>query len=337
MTDELARDEGNLARTLDIRSLTVAFRTPRGRIEAVSDVSLSIDRGKTLGLVGESGSGKSVSSLAVTRLLPPATTEVHAQRLLVSGQEVLSLSDRELSKLRGLSVGMVFQEPMTALNPTMTVGGQIAEMLKRHLNVQGDEAMRRSVEMLDRVHIPEARRRALSYPHEMSGGMRQRVMIAMALCCNPSLVIADEPTTALDVTIQAQVLNLIGQLTKGSGVSVLLVSHDFGVIATLADDVAVMYAGQVVEVSAAAPIFDEPLHPYSKGLLKTMPPLGSRFSTKQDRLPEIAGNMPSLYSLPEGCRFANRCPVVHAACQKPPPMITLSRGRQVRCWLYADA
>ncbi len=323
-------------RVVDIAGLTTIFNTPRGPLVAVDGIDIDLHAGEALGLIGESGSGKSAASLSLTRLHAPGSSTISAERLQVAGRDVLALDNRALADLRGRHVGMIFQEPMSALNPTMRVGDQIAEALRHNLELSRKQASERAVSMLEMVRVPDAPRRARAFPHEMSGGMRQRVVIAIALCCNPLLIVADEPTTALDVTIQAQILTLIGDLCRQTGAALILVSHDFGVVSRLATRVAVMYAGQIIERGSTREIFEEPLHPYTRGLIGAMPELGSRFATGQDRLPEILGSLPDLLSPPTGCRFADRCPEVHAACSAPPPDVALREDRRVKCWLYAD-
>lgn len=323
-------------RVVDVSGLTVTFNTAHGPLVAVDDLDIKLSAGEMLGLIGESGSGKSAASLSLIRLHTAGTSTISADRMQIAGQDVLALGGRALADLRGRNVGMIFQEPMSALNPTMRVGDQIAEALRRNLGLSRREAAERAIEMLDLVRVPDAPRRARAFPHEMSGGMRQRVVIAIALCCNPRLIIADEPTTALDVTIQAQILTLIGDLCRQTGAALILVSHDFGVVSRLATHIAVMYSGQIIERGTAREIFEEPLHPYTQGLIGAMPELGSRFVTGKSRLPEIPGSLPNPLSPPTGCRFADRCSKVHAACAAPPPDITIREGRRVKCWLYVD-
>jgi len=324
------------APVLQVEGLTVTFKTRRGPVRAVEDVGLRVMRGRTLGLVGESGSGKSVTAMAIMRLLPRHSTTIAADRLAVQGREILTLGSDALPKLRGRLMGMIFQEPLNALNPTMTIGDQIAEAVRHHLGLDRRAAREHAAAMLARVRLPDAQRRLDSYPHELSGGMRQRAMIAIALACEPALLIADEPTTALDVTIQAQILDLIAQLRAETGTAVLLVTHDFGVIASMADHVAVMYAGQIVEHGAVRDIFAAPQHPYTQGLLSAIPRLGARFGGEGGRLVEIPGTVPGLHERAVGCRFANRCPHVRDVCKREaPPVVEREDGHSVRCWLHA--
>ena len=323
------------APVLEVEGLTVTFKTRRGVVRAVEDVGLRVARGQTLGLVGESGSGKSVTAMAIMRLLPRHSTTIVADRMAVQGQDILALGADALPRLRGRLMGMIFQEPLNALNPTMTVGDQIVEAARHHLGLDRRAALDHAAAMLSRVRLPDAARRLESYPHELSGGMRQRVMIAIALSCAPALLIADEPTTALDVTTQAQILDLIAQLRAETGTAVLLVTHDFGVIASMADHVAVMYAGQIVEYATVRDIFAAPKHPYTQGLLRAIPRLGARFGTIAAKLLEIPGTVPGLHERPAGCRFANRCPLVQETCMtQVPPIVDLEGGHSVRCWLH---
>ena len=306
---------------LDVQGLSVTFSTTRGPLRAVDDVAFTLSPGRTLAVVGESGCGKSVTSLALMGLLPG-----HARvegRVMFEGRDLLMLPAAERRKLRGGAMAMIFQEPMTSLNPAFTAGEQVAEALRVHEGLGAEPALRRAVDMLDRVRIPDPARRARQYPHQLSGGMRQRVMIAMALACRPRLLIADEPTTALDVTVQAQILSLLEELKRETGTAILLVTHDLGVVADHADDVVVMYAGRVAEAAPAAKLFARPEHPYTIGLLGAAP----RFAAPGGRLANIAGTVPDLAAPPPGCRFAPRCPFATAICDKQPP---LAQG--VACW-----
>jgi len=320
---------------LDVRDLTTTFMSMKGPLVAVDGVNLSLRAGQALGIIGESGSGKSVTALSLVRLLPPRATTISASRLAIAGQETTGLSPDELADIRGRLVGMIFQDPMTALNPTMRIGEQIAETARRHLSMSREQAHAHAVAMLEKVRIPEARKRADAYPHEMSGGMLQRAMIAMGLSCSPRLIIADEPTTALDVTIQLQILKLIGGLCRETGTSLMLISHDFGVVASLVQRVMVMYAGQTVEQGAVQDIFRDAYHPYTQGLINSMPGGGRDFSGGRRRLAEIPGTMPSLSNPPAGCRFMARCPRAMEVCRTPPPVVPMPNDREVRCWLYA--
>ena len=290
---------------LEVRNLKTQFFTDNGVVKAVDEVSFSIGRGKTLGLVGESGSGKSVTALSIARLIDRPGRVVGGE-ILLDGQDVLKLDPTEMRKWRGTKVAMIFQEPMTALNPVLRIGYQIAESVLAHEDVSRSEAWSRAVDSMRAVAIPDPERRAQDYPHQLSGGMRQRVMIAMALVCRPTLLIADEPTTALDVTIQAQILELLGQLRDEYDLSLMLISHDLGVVAEVAETVAVMYAGKIVETGSAEAVFDHPRHPYTAGLLNSIPKLGSSLHRKE-RLDVIEGIVPNLLDLPPGCAFAPRC------------------------------
>lgn len=336
MTEELGVQDGGQSRKvegadtplLSVDDLHVAFHGDGGRIvRAVDGFSLSLRRGRTLGIVGESGSGKSVTALAILRLLPKESARV-AGKIRFENHDLLTLSDAEMRHLRGNRLAMIFQEPMTSLNPSYSVGDQIGEALIRHRGLKAAEVRRQVVGLLDRVRIPAASSRVDDYPHHMSGGMRQRVMIAMALACQPSVLIADEPTTALDVTIQAQILDLLRELRREMGTAILLITHDLGVVSEMCDDVAVMYAGQVVEVAPVADLLTAPEHPYTVGLIGSVPRLG----TRRDRLAAIAGAVPSLDGVLTGCRFAARCPFAEARCrERNPPLVDHPGGRKSRC------
>ncbi len=299
---------------LSVEGLSVTFRTARGPLRAVDGVSLAVGAGRTLALVGESGCGKSVTSLALMGLLP-GNARVDGS-VLFEGRDLLRLDARARRALNGGAMAMIFQEPMTSLNPAFTVGEQVAEAIRIHEGATEGAALRRAVAMLERVHIPDAARRASQYPHQMSGGMRQRVMIAMALACRPRLLIADEPTTALDVTVQAQILALLDELKRDIGTAVLLVTHDLGVVADHADDVAVMYAGRIAEVAPAGALFARPEHPYTIGLMGAAP----RFAQPGERLASIPGTVPDLLAPPPGCRFAPRCPFADGRCDAAPAL-----------------
>jgi oligopeptide/dipeptide ABC transporter ATP-binding protein len=298
-------------------------------INVVDNVSFSVSKGKTLCIVGESGCGKSVSALALMGLLPTPPARIVGGRALFDGKDLLTLPDRERADMRGNQTAMIFQEPMTSLNPVFTVGDQITEGILRHRRISKADASERALEMLRRVRIPAPEKRMRAYPHEMSGGMRQRVMIAMALANEPELLIADEPTTALDVTIQAQIIALIRQLQTESGMAMILITHDLGVVAEVADEVVVMYAGQVVESGPVDDIFADPQHPYTIGLMGSVPSLGRR----KGRLTTIPGTVPPAELMPHGCRFSPRCPFVDERCvNDPPPLVELSPGHRARCW-----
>ncbi len=316
---------------LEIDGLDVAFRTEAGWLPVLDDVSLSMQPGEILGVVGESGSGKSVTALAVMRLLG-AQGAIRAGAIRLDGRELLGLDAEAMRQVRGRSIGMIFQEPMTSLNPLLRVGFQIAEVLDAHLGLGRAAAKARVVELLAEVGIPEPAARAEAYPHHLSGGMRQRVMIAIAMACAPRLLIADEPTTALDVTIQAQILALMRRLRAERGSSILLITHDMGVIAQMADRVAVMYAGQVVETAPLRDLLTRPAHPYAKLLLAAMPTTRRKLAG----LPVIPGQMPSPGSVGRGCRFRARCPVAIGRCAEEMPVLApLETGRAVRCWVAA--
>jgi len=299
-------------KVLEVRNLSTHFFTRAGRIKAADDVSFSIEPGSTLALVGESGSGKSVTSLSLMRLVPPPG-KITAGEILFNGRDLLKLDDEQMRRLRGREIAMIFQDPMTSLNPVFTVGDQIAEAIEIHERTPRRQAWTKAVEMMTRVKIPDAGRRARDYPHQLSGGMRQRVMIAMALSCKPRLLIADEPTTALDVTIQAEILELLRGLKDDFHLSMLLITHDLGVVAETADRVAVMYAGRIVEEAPVEEIFHNPRHPYTEGLLRSVPRLTEE-GLKLRRLATIEGAVPSLLHLPRGCAFAPRCAYVIDDC-----------------------
>ncbi|MBO9317763.1 MAG: ABC transporter ATP-binding protein, partial [Chloroflexus sp.] len=290
-----------------------------------------LHRGETLGIVGESGSGKSVTSLSILRLVSPPGRIVEG-KIIFDGIDLLTLDSESMRKIRGDRIAMIFQQPTTALNPVFRVGDQIIETLEIHQGLKGEEAQKRCIELLSMVGLPDPQRRMRQYPHELSGGQCQRVMIAMALACNPELLIADEPTTALDVTIQAQILDLMRELREKIDTAIMLITHDMGVIAEMADSVVVMYAGQVVEYADVRSLFSDPKHPYTRGLLNSMPVLGDT----REELEVIPGTVPSLINPPKGCRFASRCSKRFEKCDQPPPMIELGTQRRVRCWLYEE-
>jgi len=318
---------------LKIRNLHTYFYTDDGVAKAVDGVDLELVEGGTLGVVGESGCGKSVTALSVMRLIPDPPGKIIQGKIVFGGKDLLSLSEAEMRKIRGRSISMIFQEPMTSLNPVFQIGDQISEVLTLHEGLSKKEAWNRSVEMLKMVGIPAAERRITEYPHQLSGGMRQRAMIAMALACSPKLMIADEPTTALDVTIQAQILELINRLQREKGMSVILITHNLGVIAETAQMVAVMYAGRVVEYTDVRTLFGTPQHPYTQGLLKSIPRL-DEFHARKAKLEAIPGLVPSLLDLPPGCKFSNRCKHVFEKCGQEPPLEEVSTGHFVRCWLH---
>ncbi|HEY8326719.1 MAG: ABC transporter ATP-binding protein [Ktedonobacterales bacterium] len=317
-------------RLLDVQHLQTHFFTRGGVVKSVEDVSFYINEGETLGLVGESGCGKSVTSLSIMRLVESPPGKIVGGKVLFNGDDIVQMEEEDLHKLRGGKIAMIFQDPMTSLNPLFTVGFQIAEAVKTHLRLDDKSANDRAVQMLDLVRIPEARRRMSHYPHEFSGGMRQRVMIAIALSCNPSLLIADEPTTALDVTIQAQVLDLMKGLAQEFNTATLLITHDLGVVAGTCERVAVMYAGRIVETAPTRAVFKSPAHPYTQALLNAVPradtPRGSKLAA-------IGGQPPNLVNLPKGCPFAPRCRKAQARCrQELPPLETVGPNQQAACF-----
>ncbi|RPG01071.1 MAG: ABC transporter ATP-binding protein [Rhodospirillaceae bacterium] len=313
---------------LEIRDLQTSFFTSDGEVRAVNGVTFSIEAGKTMGLVGESGCGKSVTALSVIQLLTKGTGKIVGGQILYEGENIAAFSEERMRAIRGNDISMIFQEPMTSLNPVFSVGDQIAEAVHLHQKLSRKETRNRAIEMLRLVKIAEPEKRLNDYPHQMSGGMRQRVMIAMALSCNPKLLIADEPTTALDVTIQAQILELIEELQEQLGMAVLMITHDLGVVAEQADEVAVMYAGKIVERAAPATIFTNPRHPYTIGLMKSIPGL----SAPGRRLDTIPGVVPSPLDWPSGCRFRTRCKDASEACARTPPqLISIEKGHSVAC------
>src|SRR5262249_8121340 len=315
---------------LEIRNLTTRFKTRAGDLIAVNDVSLDLERGSTLALVGESGSGKSVTSLSIIRLIA-SPGEISSGQVVFEGRDLLELSEDDMRRVRGREIAMIFQDPMTSLNPVYSVGEQIAEVIRIHLTGSRRQAWSRAVEMLEQVRIPDAARRAKNYPHELSGGMRQRVMIAMALACRPKLLIADEPTTALDVTIQAEILDLLKNLKEQFDLSLLLITHDLGVVAETADRVAVMYAGQIVEEAPTRELFHNPKHPSTEGRLRSVPRLDED-RRENSRLRTIEGTVPSLLDLPPGCAFAPRCRYVIDECrQHSIALIPITDKRSARC------
>ena len=316
---------------MDIQGLTTVFTGETGDIVALDALDLTVYGGEILGLVGESGCGKSLTALSVLGLVPPPG-KVVGGRVMFQGQDLLKSPEERLRDIRGAKIGMIFQEPMTSLNPVFTVGRQVAEAISAHQDIPGHKAWDQAVEALNRVGIPDPARRAHSYPHQLSGGMRQRVMIAMAMILNPRLLIADEPTTALDVTIQAQILGLMLKLQKETGAAVLMITHNLAVVAQTADRVAVMYTGRLVEQSPVSDIFSEPLHPYTQGLLACLPSRAGQGST---HLSTIPGTVPPLNDLPKGCAFSDRCPRAFEACrQNEPALVEVAPGRKVRCFLH---
>ena len=320
---------------LTIRDLHTRFHTFDGIVNAVDGLDLEVFRGETLGLVGESGCGKSVTALSILQLLRCPPAEIRG-RIFFEGTNLLDLDREGIRKIRGNSISMIFQEPMTSLNPVLTIGEQISEAISLHQGTNRQEAWERAVEMLQMVQIPDPGARARDYPHKLSGGMRQRAMIAMALSCHPQLLLADEPTTALDVTIQAQITSLMARLKEEFETSIVIITHNLGLIAEMAMRVVVMYAGKVVEEALVEDLFKEPLHPYTQGLLGSIPWIGRKLKTGRRELQEIPGIVPSPLETPKGCRFHPRCPrVIDICCEQEPPMVHLAEHRRVSCWLEA--
>jgi len=316
---------------IEVKKLVTQFSGKNGTVTAVDGVSFSIRKGKTLGIVGESGCGKSVTSMSILRLIPAHSGKIASGEILFGGKDLTKLSEKEIRHIRGNEIAMIFQDSMTGLNPVMTIGKQLVETITAHNKMDKKDAWARAEEMLKKVGIPSPAQRLKEYPHQLSGGMRQRVMIAMALSCNASLFIADEPTTALDVTIQAQILELMRELKEKENKSIMLITHDMGVVAEMADDVMVMYAGKEMEYGDVRSIFKNPLHPYTKGLLKSIPRLDQDSSEK---LFNIKGSVPDLSEMPKGCRFCTRCPEAKELCHKQEPGLAEADGHKVRCWKY---
>lgn len=317
---------------LQVNELKTSFFSEKGEVKAVDGVTFSVPAGKTVGLVGESGSGKSVSSLSILRLINEPGKIVGGE-IIFKGENLLNKSEEQMRKIRGNEISMIFQEPMTSLNPTLTIGQQIGEVYKTHQGLKKKQSNEKVIEMLKLVGIPAPEKRIRQYPYQLSGGMRQRVMIAMALACNPNLLIADEPTTALDVTIQAQILELIKNLQQELQMSVLLITHDLGVVYETCDYVAVMYCGKIVEYADSNNLFSQPRHPYTVGLLNSLPPHDMDI---EGDLPVIKGTVPSPENMPKGCRFAPRCKYASDICDSLPPLTMDENGNQIRCWIYSD-
>ncbi|HWR61194.1 MAG TPA: ABC transporter ATP-binding protein [Clostridia bacterium] len=318
---------------LSIRNLKTYFFTEKGVVPAVDGVDISVSRGKVIGLVGESGCGKSITALSVLRLIESPPGRIVGGEIIFDGRNVLELTMQEMCRLRGNEISMIFQEPMTSLNPVLTIGKQVAEAIRLHQGKGAAEAKRDVLQMLDMVGIPEPERRYGSYPHQLSGGLRQRVMIAMALCCRPKLLIADEPTTALDVTIEAQILKLMKELQKQIDTAIIMITHNLGVVAELCDDVYVMYAGKIVEAAGVYELFDRPLHPYTNGLMNSIPRIDN--SKEDTRLYSIKGMVPNLLYLPGGCRFSPRCEEAMDICrEREPELYEVSGGHYARCFKY---
>jgi oligopeptide/dipeptide ABC transporter ATP-binding protein len=319
-----------MTRVLDVENLRISFPSPDGgRLLAVDGVSFTLDRGETVALVGESGCGKSLTSLALLKLVPPPGRIEEGSAIRLGDTDVIGLAGEALRRIRGRRIGMIFQDPMTSLNPVFTVGNQIAEGIRAHFKVSRAEARARSLKLLQEVGIPDAARRLDAYPHQLSGGMRQRVMIAIALAAEPEILVADEPTTALDVTVQAQILEVLDRLRETHGMAVLLITHDLGIVAGRADRVAVMYAGQIVEEAPTAALFARPLHPYTQGLFASVP----RLTGPIGRLTPIAGSVPPPTAWPAGCRFRPRCPKAFARSETMPPLLPVGPAHRMRCWL----
>jgi oligopeptide/dipeptide ABC transporter ATP-binding protein len=320
---------------LSVQGLRTHFFTDEGVVRSVDGVDLEVRDGETLGIVGESGCGKSVTSLSIMRLVPSPPGRIVAGEIRFQGRDLLKLSDAEMRKIRGNEIAMIFQEPMTSLNPVFRIGDQIGEVLRLHLRLSKKQARARAAELLREVGIPRPEQIVHDYPHQLSGGMRQRVMIAMAMACRPKLLIADEPTTALDVTIQAQILDLMRAIKQEAGTSIVMITHDLGVVAEMCDRVVVMYAGKVVEEADVHTLFKRPQHPYTQGLLASMP----RLNERRKRLVAIPGNVPTPFEMPKGCKFAPRCPHATAVCHESEPEllpIADDRPHTVRCWLHSE-
>lgn len=319
---------------IEVKELVTQFNGKNGTVTAVDGVSFSVGRGKTLGIVGESGCGKSVTSMSILRLIPAVSGKIAGGEILFEGEDLLKKSEKEIRQIRGNDIAMIFQDSMTGLNPVMTIGKQLVETITAHNKIDKKEAWKRAEEMLVKVGIPSPAQRLREFPHQLSGGMRQRVMIAMALCCNAKLLIADEPTTALDVTIQAQILELMNELKKSDNTSIILITHDMGVVAEMADDVMVMYAGKEVECADVKRIFKNPLHPYTKGLLASIPRLDQ---DGEEELYTIKGSVPDLDDMPKGCRFCTRCPEAVERCWNEAPALYEVDGHKVRCFKYESS
>ncbi|MFL8800000.1 MULTISPECIES: ABC transporter ATP-binding protein [unclassified Clostridioides] len=315
---------------IEVRDLKVYFHTDKGIVKSVNGVSFNINEGETIGIVGESGCGKSVTAMSLMKLLP--TSKIEGGEIIFQGKDILKMNENELMGIRGNEISMIFQEPMTSLNPAFTVGNQIIEGIILHQDLSKEEAKKKVIDMIKLVEIPRAEEIYNSYPHELSGGMRQRIMIAMALSCNPKLLIADEPTTALDVTIQAQVLDIMKNIKEKLNTSIMMITHDLGVVAEMCDKVIVMYAGKVIEVADVVELFKNPKHPYTIGLLKSKPILGEN---KEKRLYSIPGQVPNPIGIPDSCYFSDRCEKVCDKCRTQiPPLIELNSGHSIACWLY---
>jgi oligopeptide transport system ATP-binding protein len=318
---------------LEVRDLRVSFKTDDGVVRAVNGLSYDVDRGATLGIVGESGSGKSVNALSIMRLIPTPPGRIESGSIRLRGAELLTKSETQMRKIRGKEIAMIFQDPMTSLNPVLTIGDQISEAVRLHLGLSKQDTLAKTIDMLRLVRIPVPEKRVRDYPHQFSGGMRQRVMIAMALSCDPDVLIADEPTTALDVTIQAQILELMKDMQQRLGSAIVLITHDLGIVAETCENVLVMYAGNMVEYGSANDIFSAPKHPYTMGLLASLPRLDEKNRT---RLVPIEGQPPNLLAIPAGCAFAPRCRYKMPICEQVPPSFDFGKGHVARCFLYDE-
>ena len=321
---------------LEVDGLCVDFAVRRKRVRVLSDISFTVARGETLGIIGESGCGKSMTALALLRMIPSPPGRIAAGRVLLNGEDLIQVPEKRIRAVRGGEISMIFQEPMTSLNPVYTIGNQIAETIRRHKGTSRTAAWKEAIDLLDMVHIPAPERRVREYPHHLSGGMRQRVMIAMALACEPTVLLADEPTTALDVTVQAQIFDLLREIQDAHGTCIVLITHDFGAVSEMADRVLVMYAGHKVEEGTLDEISDEPRHPYTQGLLRSMPEIVDEPSDIRGRLPEIPGTVPDLLRGLKGCPFAPRCPSAMSRCRELPGYTRLGDHRSVKCWLASD-
>ena len=321
---------------LEVEGLCVDFAVRKRQVRVLSDISFTVGRGETLGIIGESGCGKSMTALALLRMIPSPPGRITAGRVLLNGEDLIQASEKRIRGIRGGEISMIFQEPMTSLNPVYTIGNQIAETIRRHKGIGRAAAWKEAVELLDMVHIPAPGQRVHEYPHQLSGGMRQRVMIAMALACEPTVLLADEPTTALDVTVQAQIFDLLREIQDAHGTCIVLITHDFGAVSEMADRVLVMYAGHKVEEGSLDEISDEPRHPYTQGLLRSMPEIVDDTDDTRVRLPEIPGTVPDLLRGVVGCPFAPRCPSAMSRCRELPRYTRLGDHRSVKCWLASD-
>ncbi len=321
---------------LNVENLCVDFTIKGKQVRILSDINFTLRRGETLGIIGESGCGKSMTALALLRMVPSPPGWISAGRVVLNGEDLVQATEKRIRNIRGGEISMIFQEPMTSLNPVYTIGNQIAEAIRRHKDVGRAEAWKEAIDLLDVVHIPSPERRVREYPHQLSGGMRQRAMIAMALACEPKVLIADEPTTALDVTVQAQIFDLLKEIQKDRGTCIILITHDFGAVAVMADRVLVMYAGHNIEEGTLDEIADSAHHPYTKGLLRSMPEIIDDPDDVRKPLPEIPGAVPDLLRQIEGCPFAPRCAFAMAKCRKLPPYFNLGDNRSVKCWLIED-